>query len=197
MTRRFSKARLWLLRLPAIGAAIATLFTDWISVDCSYGALGGSCLALGVAMRTWAMVTRARTKDDDLMTFGAYSVIRHPRYFGTFCLLLGLLLVVRPVLLTAVIVLIETVVHWRELRMEEEYLRARFGIRHVAYASDVGLLFPARFRLPLATPVERSVGWVRVLQNASLLKNIAAMLCIVLPVLFTALQCLKLTPSGN
>lgn len=85
-------------------------------------------------------------QDHSLVTSGPYRWVRHPLYSAAFALWLGaalatlnwLLLVLWPLVVMAVL---------REMREEEEMLRAKFGAAYEAYAARTGRVIPA-FRGP-------------------------------------------------
>jgi protein-S-isoprenylcysteine O-methyltransferase Ste14 len=80
--------------------------------------------------------------DHELVTHGAFAVVRHPMYFGFFLLLGGGLLLYRT--WAFVLFALGVLVFIRRARLEEQALANAFGERWNEYAARVPMFFPWR-----------------------------------------------------
>jgi protein-S-isoprenylcysteine O-methyltransferase Ste14 len=80
-------------------------------------------------------------ENHELITSGPYALVRHPIYTG---LLLGILgcAVARGEWRGLLALLLVFAPLWHKLRLEEEWMRARFGLSYEAYSRRVSALIP-------------------------------------------------------
>ena len=80
-------------------------------------------------------------KNHELITSGPYALVRHPIYTG---LLLGFLgcALARGEWRGLLAVLLVFAALWHKLRLEEKWMRARFGLSYEAYSRRVSALLP-------------------------------------------------------
>ena len=84
------------------------------------------------------------TGTGEMFTGGLYRYVRHPRYTGMFCAVLGSGLIVGTELLWIVLAL-WSVLALTAIRLEERELTARFGAPYIAYRQKVPAFLPLRF----------------------------------------------------
>jgi protein-S-isoprenylcysteine O-methyltransferase Ste14 len=106
-------------------------------------AIGAILLALGLILWLTGVITVMRAYNrDDLVTSGAFALVRHPVYAAWITLgFPGLALFVRswPMLLTPVI---GYMIFRRLIHREEEYMARRFGQAYVEYCGRVNQVIP-------------------------------------------------------
>lgn len=109
-----------------------------ISMALGYGL---AFVGIGVFIQGWRQVHQAQ-QDDQLVTNGLYSVVRHPQYTGLFIALFGEGVIHWPTIFSVglfpVIVLTFT---WLA-RKEEHEMSTQFGDRYRAYKQDVPMFIP-------------------------------------------------------
>ena len=107
---------------------------------------GALFLFAGVIGRIFSTITIGGLKDKELMTTEIYSTVRHPLYFFSFLLMIGIgLLTNRPELLLYLMFAYLTV-FIPMMKNEEKYLIAKFGEKYTDYAKTVPAFIP-NFRL--------------------------------------------------
>lgn len=84
------------------------------------------------------------TGTGEMFTGGLYRYVRHPRYTGMFCAVLGAALIEGTGLLWIVLAL-WMVLALTAIRLEERELTARFGGPYIAYRQNVPAFLPLRF----------------------------------------------------
>lgn len=117
----------------------------------SIGALGGLCLAVGLALHAWSNVTLARAETlaadaPDLVTGGPFRFVRNPIYVAGLPILLGIDLLYsqwRAADAVAFVVLVASF-HLLVTRIEEPRLRRRLGDRYEEYCRQVPRWIPRR-----------------------------------------------------
>ena len=111
--------------------------------------LGAALVWLGVLLCCWARVVLGRNwssvvqikQDHELVRNGPYRVVRHPIYSGLLLAFLGTALAIgewRGLLATA----IAAGSFWIKLRLEERWMRERFGEAYVDYMRHSKALVP-------------------------------------------------------
>ncbi len=111
--------------------------------------IGAAMTLSGFLFTVWARVHLGRNwsgivtvKDEhELVTSGPYRLVRHPIYTGLLLAFLGSALALgewRGVLA----LVIAWAALWRKLRIEERWMRERFGDAYDRYAEDVPALLP-------------------------------------------------------
>ena len=111
---------------------------------------GVVAIALGLALRAWAMGTLGRyytrtlrTVDDQaIVDGGPYRLVRHPGYSGSLLIWIGYALGLGSALAAVITAgVLVTVYVWR-INAEEALLRSSFGERYVAYQRRTRRLIP-------------------------------------------------------
>lgn len=111
--------------------------------------IGAALTVAGIAFAVWARRRIGRNwsveitvkQDHELVTAGPYAWVRHPIYAGLLLAFIGSVLALgqwRGVLAFAIVV--ATI--WRKLRIEERWMRERFGPAYDDYARRVKALVP-------------------------------------------------------
>jgi protein-S-isoprenylcysteine O-methyltransferase Ste14 len=111
--------------------------------------IGVALTALGLGFAVWARIQLGRNwsgivtlkKEHELITSGPYRIARHPIYTGLLLAFLGSG-AARGDVRGAVAVALVFLALWRKLRMEERWMRARFGARYEDYSQHVAALIP-------------------------------------------------------
>lgn len=104
----------------------------------------GFLLMMAAALgRLWASAHIAGYKDKRLITFGPYSVCRHPLYAFSLLGGLGVGLVTHSVSITIATVLVLGALHLRAIQAEERYLLERHGESFERYRQQTPMLWPS------------------------------------------------------
>jgi len=115
-------------------------------------ALAGAGVAfvwIGIGLAIWARrhlgeywSARVTIKEDhELITGGPYRMVRHPIYTGLLLAFVGLALA-RGEWRSILGVVIAAGAFWRKLRIEERWMRQRFGDSYQTYSQRVAALIP-------------------------------------------------------
>jgi protein-S-isoprenylcysteine O-methyltransferase Ste14 len=140
------------LEPPALAVALLTLFPDTRSPSSGElaAALGGAVVSLaGIGLLVWALLSWRQLfvghgvlVDHDLVTEGAFGVVRHPVYLGAFLIWAGLSLAsLSPV--AGVFTLIYVLpVYLLYIRSEETMMADRMGAPYRSYRESVPALLP-------------------------------------------------------
>ena len=140
-------AMLWLPRLGI--AALDARFMPWAPWEFPAGVLvtvGGLAFAVWARRhigRNWSAIVTLK-QDHELVTSGPYAWVRHPIYTGLLFGFLGSAFALgqwRGLLAVAIVYLSLL----RKYRLEERWMRERFGIAYDAYRARVKALVPFLF----------------------------------------------------
>jgi protein-S-isoprenylcysteine O-methyltransferase Ste14 len=137
-------ALLWLPRVP-LRLLNGRFLPDGVWCFWSGAAITAAGLLFSVWARrhlgkNWSQAVTLK-EDHELITTGPYALVRHPIYTG---LLLGFIgcAVARGEWRGLLAVALVFVALWRKLRLEEEWMRAQFGVSYEAYSRQVAALVP-------------------------------------------------------
>ncbi|MGD0110265.1 MAG: isoprenylcysteine carboxylmethyltransferase family protein [Armatimonadota bacterium] len=122
--------------------------------------IGTVLCVVGIAVRVWA--AGVLEKGGGLCTDGPYRWVRHPLYFGSSMVALGLCVMANSLWGWAVILPAFAALYWAQAVYEEGRLRDEFGEDHERYARSVPMIVPAPPRV---------VGSGRAWQLARVVKN--------------------------
>jgi protein-S-isoprenylcysteine O-methyltransferase Ste14 len=114
-----------------------------------WGAAGVALNLAGLLLTVWARAYLGRNwsgtitikEDHELITGGPYSLVRHPIYTGLLLAFIGVALA-RGEWRGILGVLIAAAAFWRKLRIEERWMRERFGDKYQTYSQRVSALIP-------------------------------------------------------
>ena len=118
--------------------------------------LGTLLLTAGVGMRLWALGNIDGNKKCVLVTWGAYSHLRHPLYFGSLLILLGFCLLAGSWTAAGLAGLFFLALYLPVIRAEERFLGAKYGVAWERYCRRSGAYLPRirRKAAMAATPDE-------------------------------------------
>jgi protein-S-isoprenylcysteine O-methyltransferase Ste14 len=108
--------------------------------------LGLVLVAAGALGRIWCSAFIAGYKDEQLVTWGPYSLCRNPLYAWSMLAGIGIGLASSSVTLLAATVLVLAVLHLRAIRDEERALLERYGEAFRRYCVQVPRFLPRRWR---------------------------------------------------
>lgn len=122
-------------------------------------ALGLMLVAAGALGRIWCSAFIAGYKDEQLVTWGPYSLCRHPLYVLSMLAGIGIGFVSGSVTLLAATVVLLAVLHLRAVHDEERALLERHGETFRRYCEQVPRFLPRRWRaeMPPSASVNFSV----------------------------------------
>src|ERR1700689_736249 len=159
ITQRLEPAASRILRVFIFLIAIALLSTTRIPLPWLYLQLwpvgfwpfwlGAAVTIAGLLFAVWARVylgsnwSRSVTikQGHELITTGPYSMVRHPIYTGVLTGLVGTAIALSQVRGFIVFVLF-FLAFWIKLRLEEQWMRSRFGEAYATYAHQTAALVP-------------------------------------------------------
>jgi protein-S-isoprenylcysteine O-methyltransferase Ste14 len=107
--------------------------------------LGYIFVLVGLVMRNWATLYIGGKKSRELVTSGPYSICRHPLYWGTFFLGIGVGLSFENIPLMAALLIVLGPIHYITAVSEEMNLERKFPVEYEAYKRRTPRLFP-KFR---------------------------------------------------
>lgn len=97
-------------------------------------AAGAAIGLAGEAIRIWAAGHLEKSRE--VTTSGPYRFTRHPLYLGSSIMALGIAVGCRSLVVAVLVCLYMAATIGAAIRMEEAFLRARFGDAYDAYAED-------------------------------------------------------------
>ena len=112
----------------------------WIGAAITGGGLLFSVWARRCLGTNWSQAVTIK-EGHELVTSGPYALVRHPIYTGLLLAFAGTAVAVgewRGLLAVALV----SGVLWRKLRLEEKWMRARFGVLYETYSQRVAALVP-------------------------------------------------------
>ena len=104
--------------------------------------LGFLLVVGGTLWRIWTSAFIAGRKEVDLLESGPYARCRHPLYFGSFVVGLGIGLTTRSVILTAVLPIALGAGFWVAIRSEDRLLADRHGAAWATFQQRVPAFWP-------------------------------------------------------
>lgn len=139
------------LRVP-IGFVTAILFLLLATPSWSSLALGLPITIAGLAFRGWA--SGHLKKNADLAVSGPYQYTRNPLYFGSFLMLLGVLVGGGNVWMSVALIALFLFIYYSVMRSEEMRMRELFPNVYQQWADAVPLFLPRfqPYRLDQAEP---------------------------------------------
>ncbi len=119
-----------------------------ISERTCWGGIGTDLLGLVLMMgaglgRVWTSAHIAGYKDKRLITFGPYSICRHPLYLFSLLGGLGIGLVTHSLIITAATMAVLGALHWYAIRDEERLLATLHAESFERYRERVPRLWPS------------------------------------------------------
>jgi hypothetical protein len=125
---------------------ILLLVCAWFTMPAGEGRIvaGFVIAALGQAWRIYA--AGVIYKNRRLATTGAYSLVRHPLYFGNFLILAGFTLACANWIVVAVVIFFLLFYYPAAIRYEDRKLQDLFGEEWQAWGTQTPAMFPIRLR---------------------------------------------------
>jgi protein-S-isoprenylcysteine O-methyltransferase Ste14 len=138
-----------LLFLPILQISVLNARFLPLAARVEWGAAGAVLNLAGLLLTVWARVylggnwsgTITIKEDHELITGGPYRLVRHPIYTGLLLAFIGVALA-RGEWRGILGVLIAAAAFWRKLRIEERWMRERFGDKYQTYSQRVSALIP-------------------------------------------------------
>ena len=121
--------------LPIDGLGLA-----WAGTACTAGGLAFAVWARRHLGRNWSAPVTLKA-NHELVTHGPYAIVRHPIYTGLLLAFAGSALARADVRGVVAIVIVFAAL-WRKLRLEERWMREKFGPAYDDYARRVRALVP-------------------------------------------------------
>ena len=115
-------------------------FWFWTGAAVTAGGLMFSVWARRHLGNNWSQSVTIK-EDHELITSGPYAVVRHPIYTGLLAAFAGSAMA-RGEWRGVLAVVLVTIVLWRKLRLEEEWMQSQFGDAYKTYAHRVRRLVP-------------------------------------------------------
>ena len=115
----------------------------WLGVAVTAGGLAFAVWARRTIGRNWSAIVTVK-EDHELVTRGPYALVRHPIYTGLLLGFLGWAIAVDR-WRGPLAVLIVFLALLRKYRLEERWMRERFGVAYDAYRARVKALVPFLF----------------------------------------------------
>lgn len=106
--------------------------------------------ALGLALRSWAVLTLGRLftmhidiqKDHSVVTAGPFGIVRHPSYLGAFMMYVASTVMLHAWFSVTLALLALPLAFFRRIHHEEELLQGEFGEEYEAYRRRVKGFLP-------------------------------------------------------
>jgi len=117
-------------------------------------ALGYLCLVVGIIGRIYASFSIASHKNAQVVKTELYSVVRHPLYFFSILIAVGIGLLTSRVELLVYMIVFVLVCFIPMIRKEEKYLESKFGQEYTEYKQQVPMLLPNFFKWTAREKVE-------------------------------------------
>ena len=148
LSRRLLSHRLAISRLILIVAIPVILFTrhsfsEDALIDYIMEIAGPGLIILGGLGRIWSILYISGKKHKQLVTTGPYSMVRHPLYFFSGMLCLGVVAALENVLILIVTVPAFALYYFAVILNEERRLREEFGAEYQRYCARTPRLLPA------------------------------------------------------
>lgn len=170
------RSRAWitlLLFVPATATAIFSPPTLDVPHTVELGCMvfGWLLFCAGASFRWWGAIYIGGRKDNQVVSHGPYSVVRHPLYFGTFLITLSMAVFLQSITMIVAVVLATFVYLGITLPREERRLVEIHGDAYRNYMKRVPRFWPnwslyyapavMELRLTgLAAEIRRAVRWV-------------------------------------
>jgi protein-S-isoprenylcysteine O-methyltransferase Ste14 len=145
--------------LPTVATAVGLIDTDRPNVPmCGIGTI---LVIMGISLRLWGFnyighcLISSEPRANKLVTCGPYSHVRHPIYFGTFIIVIGLILVLGPSIM--VIGLLSPIFpYYILLAIYEEKMLTKLFPSYEEYKKRVPMLIPS-FRPKISSNPSQSL----------------------------------------
>ena len=137
---------LWFFMNPLLSLSYHTL-------DIMEG-FGSLFLIAGVLGRMYSSLTISSHKDKEIVKTEMYSVVRHPLYFFSFFIILGIGLLTGRIELLLYLVAFYMACFYPMILNEEKFLMEKFGKEYTEYKKQVPMLIPNFFKWKAREKIE-------------------------------------------
>ena len=128
--------------LERVGGPVAAGVFKGFCVAISFAGLAVRGITVGYIPTGISNRNTARLEAVDVRTTGAYSIVRHPLYFGNFLIFLGVTLSIQVWWFVLIAALAFWLYYERIMLAEEEFLRSKFGEAYSEWATRTPAFFP-------------------------------------------------------
>lgn len=135
-------------------------------LECVFDVVGLTVVFFGQLLRISARGYKSRQMDKNasLIATGPYALVRHPMYFGSFLIGLGIVIVLLKIWMVPVYVLLYLLWYRGQIYTEEKHLVQKFGQAYLDYSQTTPRFFP-RFRdlveLNLKKCIPLRLKWIK------------------------------------
>jgi len=140
----FAVVLIWLPRIPFLFLDLRFLpqsdWYFWIGVIITAGGLSFSIWARGLLGKNWSQAVTVK-EDHQLITSGAYALVRHPIYTGFILGFVGSSVALGECRGLISVALVFGVLLYK-LRLEDKWLQEQFGESYELYCQRVSVLIP-------------------------------------------------------
>ena len=105
--------------------------------------IGGVCVRIGAVLtlkKAFTLNVQVR-KEQKLVTYGMYKIVRHPAYTGSIFSLLGISMALRNIFATVIVFLLSLICYQIRITVEEKVLIKNFE-KYQSYKEHTYKLFP-------------------------------------------------------
>lgn len=105
--------------------------------------IGGVCVRIGAVLtlkKAFTLNVQVR-KEQKLVTYDMYKIVRHPAYTGSICSLLGISMALRNIFATVIVFLLSLICYQIRITVEEKVLIKNFE-KYQSYKEHTYKLFP-------------------------------------------------------
>lgn len=121
-------------------------------LDFSLDSIGYALVIAGVFVRLWCTLYIGGRKDSELQTSGPYSIVRHPLYFGSLLIGLGISSASENPIILAAVTVYFFIQYTATIRHEESALTGIFGDAYTEYKQKVPCLIPKMMAFNFSPP---------------------------------------------
>lgn len=130
-------------------------------VDAVLDFLGTFFVVIGVLGRLWCTLYIGGKKNKSLQSRGPYSFVRHPLYFFSMMLGIGISLISGNLIVLALVAIYFIWQYRITIRFEEKTLRALFGTEYDDYSKRVRCFVPSRLHYDRTPPEDINMEFVK------------------------------------
>lgn len=170
MHHRLLLTRLLLVALLPIFLFTHNIYPEGQAADTLLLTGGLILLLVSATGRIWASLYICGRKDQELVTMGPYSVVRHPLYLFSLIGFVGVGLAFGSIALAGLLGLVFGLFHAPTMKVEDQRLEDLFGEEFLAYKASVPAFLPRPCYVDSPGRLHvRTSGFVRSLREAALI----------------------------